>query len=64
MNSEDLKIVRAALFAWLFTESDEQAPSEVDWNTHKDCWCDGWETGYRAGLLATLRRDRRDGSDD
>lgn len=60
MNPEQLKLARAALFAWWNSEDDsEQAPSEVDWDTTKDAWLDGFETGYRAAQRAETERLER-----
>ena len=59
-NPEQLKIERAALFAWWNSEDGiEQALSEVWWDSHKDCWTDGWEAGYRAAQRAETERLKR-----
>lgn len=46
---------QAALDAW-HAETPDGPAAEVDWDSYKDCWLDGWETGYRATLAARIAR--------
>jgi hypothetical protein len=38
--------------AWKAKPEDDEAPADVWWDTYKDCWTDGYETGYKAAIEA------------
>lgn len=52
-------IARAALAAWYAATEFATPASDVVWGSHKDCWADGWEMGYRAGALGLRGFERR-----
>lgn len=45
----DKTLSQRALYEWAWTPDDDgDTPSDIDWDTYKDAWTDGWEQGYLA----------------
>jgi len=46
-------VAQKALEAWRQDGLDgDPSPWGTYWDSHKDCWTDGYETGYKAALAA------------
>lgn len=51
-NADTSEVADAAVIAWNTPDEDGETPRDVYWDSRKDCWTDGYETGYRAALAA------------
>lgn len=59
-NADLERLYELAYEAWHADTSDGPA-SEVYWDSDKDCWIDGFATGYRAALAALIDGTVADG---
>jgi hypothetical protein len=54
-------VAALALAAWRAPIDDipPESPADVDWDCYRDCWTDGFETGYKAAQAALIDGDDR-----